>query len=134
MEQQEQVQELIRLSDAGQLDGGQLDGGRADGDRVVNPSVIDLALIESLKKEVDTCIRSDARQALKRADLAYRLSRPPAERVAAVELLRQQADGYAEQRVQVHPKRRYHSSESQKSRNSERHSVLVSYGGATVLR
>ena len=33
-------------------------------------------------------------------DLAYWLSRPPAERIAAVELLRQQTHGYAEQRLQ----------------------------------
>jgi CHAT domain-containing protein len=64
MEQRDLVQEFIRASEDGEL----------DHKLAQDPVVIDLAIIESLKKEVDHYIRSDARQALKRAELAHRLS------------------------------------------------------------
>ncbi|MFN0088511.1 MAG: CHAT domain-containing protein [Blastocatellia bacterium] len=43
-------------------------------DALIEPSVVDLPLIESLKKEVDRCLRSDPREAFRRADHAHRLS------------------------------------------------------------
>jgi CHAT domain-containing protein len=64
MEKQELLNELLRLSDAGELNGVSWPDSIA----------VDPALIEALKKEVDFYIRSDAQEALKRAELAYWLS------------------------------------------------------------
>jgi CHAT domain-containing protein/tetratricopeptide (TPR) repeat protein len=64
MGHQDLLPELIRASEAGELD------TRLAQDHFV----INRELIESLKKEVDYYIRSDARQALKHAELAHRLS------------------------------------------------------------
>src|SRR5262245_42524683 len=64
MGQQDLLQELIRASELGEL----------DETLARDHFVIDQPLLESLKKEVDYYIRSDAQLALKRAELAHWLS------------------------------------------------------------
>jgi CHAT domain-containing protein len=81
MEQQALLQKVIRESAAGQF----------GGDLLMDHSAIDLSLIESLKKEVDHCIRSDPWEAFKRADLAHRLSTRSADPLARALGLRAKA-------------------------------------------
>ncbi|MGH9844440.1 MAG: CHAT domain-containing protein [Blastocatellia bacterium] len=78
MEQNELLQEVMPAAQPG-------------GDPAPEHSMVSLALIESLKKEVDDCLRSDARRALERADLAERLSARAADPLARALGLRAKA-------------------------------------------
>ncbi len=81
MGHQDLLPELIRASEAGELE------ARLSADDYV----INHELLESIKKEVDYYIRSDARQALKLAELAHRLSLQTADPLARALGLRAKA-------------------------------------------
>ena len=78
MEQNELLQEVMPAVQPG-------------GDPAPEPSTVTLALIESLKKEVDDCLRSDAWLALDHADRALRLSARSADPLARALGLRAKA-------------------------------------------
>jgi CHAT domain-containing protein len=81
MDQQELLKGLICASDAGEF----------DGEPELDRSLITLTLIESLKKEVDHYIRSDAREALRLAELTHRISLRAADPLARALGLRAKA-------------------------------------------
>jgi CHAT domain-containing protein/tetratricopeptide (TPR) repeat protein len=81
MEQQKLLEEMIRAAEAGEpADLAQLDGCE-----------VSLLLIEQLKQRVDQAIRSDARQALRLAEITHRLSLRAADPLARALGLRAQA-------------------------------------------
>lgn len=81
MEQQELVRQLIEACDS---------GGHAEA-WPPEAAEINLSLIEALKKEVDSCLRTDARLALRRAELTHRLSEGSADPLARALGLRAKA-------------------------------------------